>query len=382
MNNTILIKINDKSVYKVIKKFYELNINILKIKQVNDDVFVKINYDDLSKIQKNLHTFDITIVDYYGKMKVIDMFKKYYMIITSLVLSLLIITLASNMIVDVVIVHENGELVNTIKNDLYDYGIKKMSFKKTFEELERIKKVIKNNHLDRIEWLEIKKSGMRYIVNLEERIITDTKEKPKYCHVISKKEGIVKIINVYDGEGIININDYVKKGDILISGDVKLNDNIVSHNCASGDIYAEVWYTINIKIPLNYYEKKLTGKKRKNIIINYNDVDYKIFKDRLKDYESSRKKIFDLLGIKIYVVTDREILKVSKKYTDNEAITKGILLAKEKVSLKLKKDEKIIEEKILQNRVIDSTMNIDIFIIAEENIGQIVEAKEDEINDL
>ena len=38
--------------------------------------------------------------------------------------------------------------------------------------------------------------------------------------------------------------------------------------------------------------------------------------------------------------------------------------------------------KILQKTLIDSTMNVDIFIIAEENIAKVVEMKEDEINDL
>ena len=234
----------------------------------------------------------------------------------------------------------------------------------------------------KIEWLEIRKSGMRYIVDVEARIINDIKKEKDYCHVIATKDGLIKRINVYDGEGIVSFNDYVKKGDILISGDVKLNDNVVSHSCASGDVYAEVWYTVNVKVPLKYYENKFTGKKRNNYIINFNGIDYKIFNDRLKNYESSKKKIFDLLGIKIYLEKDEEIEKKALKYTEKEALEKGLLLAKEKILLKLKKDDLIIDEKILQKKLIDSTMDIDIFIITQEYIGQIVEAKEDEINDL
>ena len=59
------------------------------------------------------------------------------------------------------------------------------------------------------------------------------------------------------------------------------------------------------------------------------------------------------------------------------AINKALEIAREKVNLKLKNGDKVINEKVLQNSLIDSTMNIDIFIITEENIGSIVEVERD-----
>ena len=382
MHDDVLVKIKDASSYKIIKRLNEQNINIKKIKYNKNDVYLKVSYQDFQKITKKIPFFEPEVVEYYGILKMKKTFKEYYIIIISMFLAFLIVIFSSYLIVDVVVIHENEDLRELIANDLYDYGIKKFAFQKSFKQITNIKKNIKNKHLDKIEWLEIRKSGMRYIVDVEERIIKDIKKEKDYCHVIAMKDGLIKKINVYDGEGVVSFNDYVKKGDILISGDVKLNDNVVSHNCASGEVYAEVWYTINVKVPLNYYENKFTGKKRNNYIINYNGIDYKIFNDRLKTYESSKKKIFDLLGIKIYLEKDEEVKKIRRKYTEEEAINKSLSLAKEKLILKLKKDDLIIDEKILQKRLIDSTMDIDIFIITEEYIGQTVEAKEDEINDL
>lgn len=378
----VLIKIEDISSYKLLKRLNEQNINIKKVIYGSNYTYLKVSYQDYQKITKKIPFFEPEIVEYYGLLNIKKVFNNYYIIIISMVLSFLIVFFSSNLIVDVIVIHENEDLKELIINDLYDYGIKKFTMQKSFKQITNIKKKIKNKHLDKIEWLEIRKSGMRYIVDIEERIINDTPKEKDYCHVIATKDGLIKRINVYDGEGVVSFNDYVKKGDILISGDVKLNDNVVSHSCASGDVYAEVWYTVNVKVPLKYYENKFTGKKRNNYIINFNGIDYKIFNDRLKDYESSKKKIFDLLGVKIYLEKDEEIEKKALKYTEKEALEKGLLLAKEKILLKLKKDDLIIDEKILQNRLIDSTMDIDIFIITQEYIGQTVEAKEDEINDL
>ena len=378
----VLIKIEDVSSYKLLKRLNEQKINVKKIIYSSNTTYLKVSYQDYQKIVKKLPFFEPEIVEYYGLLNIKKTFKNYYIIIISMMLSFLIVFFSSNLIVDVMVIHENEDLKELIINDLYDYGIKKFTMQKSFKQITNIKKKIKNKHLDKIEWLEIRKSGMRYIVDIEERIINDTQKEKNYCHVIATKDGLIKRINVYDGEGVVSFNDYVKKGDILISGDVKLNDNVVSHSCASGDVYAEVWYTVNVKVPLKYYENKFTGKKRNNYIINFNGIDYKIFNDRLKDYESSKKKIFDLLGVKIYLEKDEEIEKKALKYTEKEALEKGLLLAKEKILLKLKRDDLIIDEKILQNRLIDSTMDIDIFIITQEYIGQTVEAKEDEMNDL
>jgi hypothetical protein len=52
------------------------------------------------------------------------------------------------------------------------------------------------------------------------------------------------------------MNDYVKKDDLLISGDIKNTDDIVAQVCANGIVYAEVWYIVNIKIPKNVTEEE------------------------------------------------------------------------------------------------------------------------------
>ncbi len=382
MQNSFLIKINNVSQNQIINKLSKIKISLLKIYTINNDVYIKIFHDDYQKVKKCLRLYDIEVINIYGPKKVNQLVKQYYVIIIGFLFALIIIFFSSHFIVDVDIIHENEDLKQLLFYDLEKYGVKKFSFKKNYFELTKIKKQIKNKHLDRIEWLEISTSGMRYIIRVEERIITKPEIEKEYCHVIAQKDGIIKSIQVYNGEGMVGINDYVRKGDILISGDVKRNDEVVSHNCADGKVYGEVWYQINVKVPLNYYEEVLTDKKRHNIVINYDGNDYKLFKDRLVLYQIDKKKIFDLLGIKIYLETDKEIKRKVAKYSSEEALNKGLQLSKEKIILKLKSDERIIDEKILQKTLIDSTMNMDIFIIVEEDIGQQIEEKGDVTDDL
>lgn len=379
MTSYLYIKIKNQPESKIIKKFQELNISIYDLQRKEKYIYIKILAEDYEKLQKYLKTLNFQKVRYTGPDYFKKTFKRYRMIIISLIISVFSVVICSNVIVDIKVIHEDKDLVELITSELEIYNVKKFTFKKSYNYLQKVKAQIKNKHLDKIDWLEINKVGMRYIVRLEERIITSENDLQTYCHVYASKDALVKNVKVTRGEAIVNMNDYVKKGDLLISGDIHLNEEIVNNVCASGTVEAEVWYEINLKVPFDHYETIKTGKKRTNIIVNYNGIDYKLFKDRLDKYEENRKLIFDLLGIKIYLKTDEEIIRKKLVYSQDEVIDNALKLAEQKLKDRLSSDARIVSKKILQNRVIDSTMDIDIFIVVREDIStQVALGKEAE----
>ena len=378
MNNYLIIKVENINKERFITKLHKLNIDIYDVKKNNNILYFKIKESDYEKIQKYLKMYDITKYQHIGINNIKNKLKKYNILIVSLIIGIITIIFSSFFIVDIQIMHEDQKLVNLIKNELEENGIKKFTIKKSYNKLENIKKKIKNNHLDQIDWLEIETHGMKYIIKVEKRIIKNKEKNKNYCNIYAKKDGLIKKIKVFSGDLIVNINDYVKKDDLLISGDIKLNEEIKNRVCADGKVYAEVWYTVNIKLPYQYYEERKTGKKRLNFILGINDIEYKILKDRLNNFKSEKKEIFNALGIKIYKVIDEEIEKTKKIYTEEEIEKEALKIAVDKLKLKLEKDEEIINQKVLQKRQIDSTMDIDIFIVALEQIGY---SKEDVLND-
>jgi len=382
MHSYLYIKIKGYQESKIVQKLIGINVSIFDLTKKEDYIYIKILKEDYEKIQKYLKTLKFSKVKYTGLEYFKQTINKYKLILFALILSVFFIAISSNFIVEIKVVHEDETLVELITNDLEKYGIKKFSFKKSYQYLQSVKSKIKNENLDKIDWLEINKVGMRYIVRVEERIINKENEIKDYCHIYARKDALIKKIKIARGEAVVNINDYVKKGDLLISGDIHLNEEIVNNVCASGLVQAEVWYEVNIKVPFEHYETKKTGKKRNNFIFNYNGIDHQLFKDRLNEYEEKRKLIFDLLGVKIYLKTEEEIVKNKIVYTKEEALDKALELAKEKVKANLKNDDKIISQKILQNKVIDSTMDIDIFIVVEEEISMQVELRKEAENGL
>ena len=239
---------------------------------------------------------------------------------------------------------------------------------------------------DYLEWIEIEIDGMVYNVRIEERIITNIKTEDKYCHIVADKSSVITKIVTNKGVALTGLNKYVSKGDILISGEVKLNEEVKENVCAKGKVYGEVWYTVNVSLPLNYEEKKRTGKMRYNIMYEDEYGTHIILNSRLNTKEVENKKILSLLGKKIYLQKEYETEIKKKIYTDEEALKQALLLAKEKVNVKLGENERLIAQKVLKKSIIDSKMELEVFTSVEEEIGveeeYIVELVEENNNGL
>ena len=206
-------------------------------------------------------------------------------------------------------------------------------------------------------------------IRVEERIIKDFQETSGFCHIIANKSGIINRVLTEKGVAIVGINDFVNKGDILISGEVKLNEEVKNDVCAAGEVIAEVWYKVSSSYPLKYVEEKRTGKKRFNLIVKDNRAEYLILKSRIKDKETEKKLLFRIGKWEVYLAKEYEINTLEKEYSEKEALNKALDKIKEKIMIKDEKFREIINEKVLQKSVNNDNLNIDVFVVVLEDIG-------------
>ena len=369
MKSYILIKTKNLNINEIVLKLNQINVNVYLSYINNNYLYLKIDHLDYKKVLKYYKYLNFKIERYYGKKYFITILKKYYLIFLSIILIFSFLYFSSFIIVDIKIDHENEKIVKLLNEELESFGIKKFTIRKNFKTLNEIKNKIEKQNKDNIDWLEIEVKGMKYIIKVEERLINKKEIKNNYCNVYAKKSGLIQNIDTYKGQNVVKINNYVKEGDLLISGDITLNDEIKNQVCAEGEVYAQVWYNVKVSIPFTYYEKEKTNKKRNNIVININDKDYVILANRLENFESKKKLIFEGLGIKIFLRKDYEVKKIKHTYTQEEILKRAVELAKEKINLRLLEKEEIIYEKVLQKSINNSTMEMDVFIIANQQIG-------------
>lgn len=372
MNKYIIIKVTH-DIKRFINKCNNYNIELYNIKYIDkDNIIVKIKKDDFDNIKiynyySNIEIYNKVGIDYYIH-KINEL--KYF--ILCFVVMIICMFLVSNIILKINVIHSNKKVRELVYSELYDNDIKIFSIKKDFNKLENIKNKILENNRDKLEWISITNIGMTYVVRVEERIIDNIKNEYDYCNVVATKEGIVTNIFSDKGDILVNVNDIVRKDDILITGNLIVNEETKNYTCASGRVMAKVWYTTNISLKRDYLKKEYTGKKRINFYINH-----KVLRNN-KYSKFDKKYIINNKYIKVY----KEIEYKEKKYKYNEldSVNKALLEIDNKFKNKLGDKGQIIDKKILNKTINNKEINIDVFVITLEDISKQIELNKEGIN--
>ena len=130
-----------------------------------------------------------------------------------------------------------------------------------------------------------------------------------------------------------------------------------------------MWTYLYLKIPFEYSEYEETGKKKYNIVWENDGNKKQILRERFDSYNSYLKNILKIFDFNLYVETEMETKKITKTYTEVEALEVGINKAIENVKIKLGEKDEIIDKKVLKKSVNNSTMDIEVFIIVKELIS-------------
>lgn len=382
-NSIYEVKIEGKDVKRFVKTLYRRGIELLNISYTDENIYIKLdkkNYDKLLEIKT---IYEIKLTRLYGLAKWMFVLKHNMIFIISTLIGLFFILFLSNIVFEIEVVHRKDDIRNLIYKELDRYNIKKYNFVKSFDEQEQVVKNILDNNKDRLEWLEIERVGVKYIIRVEERIINSSKKEEKNKHVVASKDGIIMHIDASCGEIVKKINDYVKKGDIIISGNINKGEEVKNTVAAKGNVYAEVWYTVDVEMPLVYKEEYKTGKSKRTLTFSIFDSSYSLFDFfPYKNKSVEENVIFknNILPIKLSFNKEYELRVIDEVYTYDEAITKAIDLARDKLKMKLSKDEKILYEKKLKTTQNNSTILVTVFFKVYENITgyeEILEVKED-----
>lgn len=338
---------------------------------LKDNYTLTVDYEDYKTISRRYKT---KIIKYYGKRFITNYIKYNKYMLISLFISFLVLKLLTSTIFNININTNDEKFYNLINESLKENDIALYKKKKSFNELNKIKnKILKDNEED-LEWIEINEKGCTYNIEVTKRVKNkDIKSDNTPKNIIASKDGLIKYISSSSGVKLRDVNDYVKKGEVLISGNIiKGEDTLITQVEAKGEVYAEVWYTVNITIPFNYVEYVETGK---TINHYYLDIFNKKFTLTGK-YESNntmntKELILDkpYLFFKLYKETKKEYKYKEFKIDESTAYEEALKRSENKIKSKLTNKEYIISKKVLKKEVFRSKMNMEVFFKAYENIG-------------
>ena len=350
----IWVEVKTTSNERFFLKCQEIQVFLYDVVEEKDRLKIKILEKDFKKLQK-IWFIKVKKVQDLGWKALKEKGKKYHIYLISLAIGLVFLYVISHIILSVEVIHSNQDIRFIVSNALNEKGIKKE---------------ILDMYPEDLEWLEIETKGMKYIVRVEERKLEEEKNEPQACNVVASKDGIVKEMVYSSGEAVYKRNDSVKKGDILISGTIKKDEETRKTVCATGSVYAEVWYEVSVSIPLTYETHEKTDKVRWNIKAKNNGFNDFLFKSRLENYEEDATSLFTLFGTEFFFVKQYETTVKELVMNESTALDKALKEIDEKISLTLDEKEEIIAKKVLKKEINNSTMNVEVFVSVLEQIGE------------
>lgn len=381
MINYYVIQIKGKNPKRILSKLFKLGIDIYDIEYGKNVITFKTTYINYAKIKSIKTTYEINIIKTSGINRIKYLFKRYRMFLIFFLLSIFTIILFTNFVLFINYETESTELKTLLKSELEKNGITLYSYSKNYHELETIKNKIKNDNKTKIEWIELERKGVVLNVKVIER-----KDKNKKTitddatDIVASKNGYIRDIYASSGEILKNKDDYVKKGDVIVSGNIFRNENVIARVKSNATVYAEVWYVIkaNMSDTRSILTKSDDGESR--LIINIFNKDLSLFKINKKISNEKENVLMknNLLTLKIQ--NKKNTHSIKKKYTDKEMITILHDNVISSMNKSLEDKEYIIYEKVLKNYKENGKMFIEVFIKTYEDISLEKESKKLEEN--
>lgn len=359
----------------ILKKVFIYDLEVLDRKNIK----IIIDEYGLEIIDKMKTTYKYKIVNTHGFIKIKYLFKKYSISLIGFFLGIVLNIYLSTLIFDIEINHQSSYIKELVYNDLKYYGIKKYKHKLSFKKREEVIKKILKKEKDNLEWMEIKEVGTKYIVSVEQRKKNKKTEECKEQNIVAKKDAMIMEINAYDGEVVKKKLDYVKKGEVIISGVIHNKEEEVSKRCARGIVYGEVWYKIGFEIPKEYEEERLTGKEKYKLEVSFFNKNYALF-NKFSSYKRKVNRIIEsnIFPISVNVTKYLETNKIVKKYSVINIEKDVETLVNNSLKSRLSKDSSIINKKVLKKSEKESKIIIEVFVKVKENITDTADIKKEE----
>lgn len=384
-NGYIRVQVEGKNVNNYLKWLIKKKIDISNLNIINHNKLELTtknhNYKELGNYSK---TYRVKMLKRYGILKLLDDIKNNKFILMSITISIVFLYFFSNIIFKIEVIYNDKEIQEKILNELKKYNIERFKFKKKYYYLNKVKEQILNDNKETLEWIEIIENGTTYIVKLVERKKEKNSKEYKYQSIVSSKDAIITSIKASSGEKIKDINEYIKKDEVIVSGILTKPNGEILYQKANAKIIGEVWYKIDVEYPLAYYEEKLTGKSKNVLVINLLNYKIPIFSySKYKEFKIKSKHIIENQVVPISLSKEKQYEVEIKEeiYTLDEAVSNAIEFSKKKL---LESNNKISEIKnvlILNKHMIGSKVKISLFVSVKEDITKIIELKQEEISD-
>ncbi|GEL78316.1 sporulation protein YqfD [Tenuibacillus multivorans] len=295
--------------------------------------------------------------------------KKWLPILFSLIFVIGFIFVLSNMIWKVDINGGTQEVRYEVHELIESLGLSRGSFIQEMDSISQIEREIMNN-IEEVSYVGIKRTGTSFSITIEENKEMMDEENEQPSNLIASKTGTIQKIYVTNGRPVVHVNDFVQKGDLLVSGQLdEGNDDVYTHS--EGEVIAEVWYNMTGSIDLATEKMKLVDDVNEQYSIKFGDFEW--FPTRPEDLRllNEEKKPIYFLFWETPISIQKKYFYDESEWTDEYNEEELILQAvDELLKRKLGQSIDVVYQKVLHEDRDSDTVKIEMFVKVLEDISQ------------
>lgn len=209
-----------------------------------------------------------------------------------------------------------------------------------------------------ISWVSVKIQGTNAQIQIVETIPkTEIVDRRTPTDIIAAKDGVIVSMAVSAGTPLVQADDVVEKGDMLVGGEViiKAGEEELGKEYVHAEavVKAKLWYSIEEEIDLKYTQKEYTGEFKDDISVILKDTIIDFIKPNVKYEEYDLEKIYE----KPFAIGDykfslalrkdryKEYVTVEKTRTADEAKIELEAKVQSKAKELLKDDSELVDIK-------------------------------------
>lgn len=231
--------------------------------------------------------------------------------------------------------------------------------------------------LPQLSWIGIQIRGTKATIEVVEKTMEpELISKTDACDIVASKSGVINKILILNGDGVVKDGKTVKKGETLVTGIIVRENTDARYVHAIAQVTARTWYEEAEEVDLKQIELKETGRETTRYILKILEKEFAMKKpisylEYTKLQEEKNILSFGnyVFPVKIILNRYKELVKVPKTFTVEEAKEKCEERLNAKLKLQLPEDAVILDKKIdyyVEKNVVKAKISVEVM----EEIGE------------
>ncbi|NSL50289.1 sporulation protein YqfD [Calidifontibacillus erzurumensis] len=374
----VKIKVTGKLIEPFLNHCVKENLRIWNLKRINpNSVTGYLMLEDIPKIRKIIRKSECKL-EFIGRRGIPFLLKKMISnsgFIIGLLAAVFLILFLSNIVWSIEITGANPKLEHDIRKELSAIGIKRGKLHFSLPTNEQIQSKLMER-IPEITWVGVQLNGTSYHFEVVEKKVVEEPAPLSPRHLVAKKKAVIYDYFVEQGQPVVKINDFVRPGQILVSGIIG-KEGKTELTAAKGKIFGEIWYKSHITVPLETEFHVFTGKYMEKYYLNIFNFSIPLW--GFKKVEFSNYKIENIdkqikfLKWNLPIVYRKQIIREEekhlRKYDQKTAIQVAKKTAIDALKAKLDEDAVIKGENVLHQKVDNGKLKLMIHYQVIEDIA-------------